>query len=221
VVEDAPVAAAIAGALADAEVGADVDAAAGAEADDVADAPADRCATGAGELAWVSGLADGVTVAAGATAARVRTGAAGSGSAQASSAAQSTAAGAAWRWSWRVGIGADEVRLGTAASLAITSPGGADGPASWPSGETMGGSGRCPGTASRNGFAGATTGGPATVRWIGGRDAHAPVGAAARNPAGGAGSEDGEGAAAGPSGVAVGPSDGALRPNGQGRRTGL
>jgi hypothetical protein len=117
--------------------------------------------------AWVRGRAVGVTVAAGETAARRRTGG-GSGAASGTGSGEDQAAtaapAAARRWTGRVGIAAWEVRLGTADGFATTSPGGADGPVSWPRGWTIGGSPRWPGTASRNGPDGATRGAPDTVR---------------------------------------------------------
>ncbi len=196
-----------------------------ADADD-----ADRCsplATGAGAV--VSGRDEGVTVAAGETDGNNRSGASATGSDQAPEAshpgspaadpAADAAAEAARRWTGRVGIGACEVRLGTA-GFASTRPTGAEAPVSWPSGVTIGGSGWWPGTASRNRSEGATRGGPLSVRWMGGSWAQAPVGAASSDTECTGAAEPA--ASAGPSGAASeGPSDGVLRPNGHGRRTGV
>jgi hypothetical protein len=182
------------------------------------DADGRRWATTAeGEGAWVSGTGAGRTVAAGGTVARVRTGAvAGSMAGWGHGASPETSVGgAARRWT---GIGARDVRLGTAAGRASTSPGGAVGPTSWPSGWSTGGRGWWPGTASRKGSDGATSGADPVARSIGGNEAQAPV-AGAPDAAGVA---DSDGPSAGPAGMSgEGPSDGVLRPNGQGRRTGL
>ncbi len=178
------------------------------------DDAAARCATGVGAAgAWVSGRGAGVTTAEGATERSVRTGAcsaAGGGASVQVSEAEGAAAERRW-----TGMAVRDVSDGVTDGRAITSPGGAVGPVSWPSGCTIGGSGWWPGTWSRNGAAGATSGGSPTVRWIGGSDAQAPVGAA------GCVGEGADGAA-GPSGATgEGPSDGVLRPNGHGRRTGV
>lgn len=186
----------------------------------VADVPdRERCpALVAG--ACVSGRSGGVTVAAEATDGIDRTGASAPGSDQASASSQAGAAAViavlARRWT---GIGALDVRRGTALGLASTRPAGAAGPVSWPSACTIGGRGWCPDTCSRNAAAGATTGGPPIVRWIGGSCAQACVGAAGPVdmvvPSEAA--DD-----AGPSGASgEGPSDGVLRPKGHGRRTGV
>jgi len=223
---------AAAGAVAGTDTGAVVAAAA---VDEVAEV-AERCATGARVPtggAIVSGRGDGVTICDSATAATRRTGSSSRVASPASSDAVpdgapatasspapvhtgSGAAGAARRWIGRVGIEADEVRLGTGIARATTRPAGAVGADSWPSGWTIGGSGRCPGTSRRNGAGGATSGAARTVRWIGGSEAHARVGRPAR---GAAGSDVAAGSAAVPGSVADGP-DGVPRPKGQGRRTG-
>ncbi len=202
------------------------DAAEGAPAAGVPGGRAVRWATATGAPLVVRGRTGGVTVAEGATDGRCLTGSSswagegtGSRKASATPAADAPIAAIGARWAGLVGMGACEVRLGTVETRATTMPAGASTPVSWPSVPTIGGSGRCPGTASRNGPAGATTGGGAMVRWIAGSVAQAPVGGPGRSPADGtiAGS-----LAAGPSGVTgEGPSDGVLRPNGQGRRTGL
>jgi hypothetical protein len=192
--------------------------------------------------ARVSGCAAGVTVPEGAIVASRRTGtgsgsvarvaaaAADAGTGCSAAGASTVVAGAvadpcaARRWTGRVGIGACDVRLGTGWAWATTRPGGADGPASWPSGVTMGGSGRWPETSWRNGAAGATSGGAPTVRWIAGSEAQAPVGGAtALAPlVVAAGVVDARAPTPPSSGcVEGGPSGDVLRPKGQGRRTGL
>ena len=122
-------------------------------ADAVAADPLERWATATGAGDWVMGLAAGVTVAPGATAARCRIGpavleaadgppvdglpasiaarsASIGASAQAVASSPWVAAPAAWCWAGRVGMGAREVRLGTVETCATTRPGGADGPVS-------------------------------------------------------------------------------------------
>jgi hypothetical protein len=219
-------------------------------ADGLTAGPRERCVTATGSGPLVRGLAAGVTVAAGATVARCRIGAvstateaaategvagiaevgvaatraASSGPADQSAAPSLGAAVLeARRWTDRVGMGAREVRLGTVETWAVTRPGGADGPVSCPSGCTIGGSGRCPGTSARNGAAGATKGGAPVVRWMGGSVAQAPVAGASEAATGASwAAPTGEAPSRASSGMWEGcPSDGVLRPNGQGRRTGL
>jgi hypothetical protein len=147
----------------------------------------------------------------------------------ASSSAQSGAPAAdapssAWRCTGRFVSGACEVRLGTGCGCATTIPVGPLGPASWPSGVTIGGSGTCPGTSARNVDAGATTGGGPDVRWIGGSRRHAPVAGLGAGPGAGTGAAASPADApepASPSGPEDAPSADVLRPNGHGRRTGL
>ena len=204
-----------------------------ADADEARAGPVDRWATATGSGLLVSGRVEGVIVAPGATVASWRIGApaptvvavaAGTATSYAAPKSSPAAAGdAVRRCAPRVGMGVCDVRLGTVDTCATTRPGGAAAPVSCPNGCTIGGSGRWPGTSARNGVDGATSGAAETVRWMGGSLAQAPVAGA------------GAGAAAlsetGPTGDAPSPasscsreacpSDGVLRPNGQGRRTGL
>jgi len=205
---------------------------AGVAADDAVLRWATGARAGATGGATVSGRTGGVTVCEAATGATCRTGAgsgstdvtddeAASGATPGSDQASADPAdgAAARRWTCRVGIAALEVRLGTGATCAATSPAGAVDTTSWPSGCTIGESGRFPGTVSRNGAVGATRGVAPTVRWMGGSVAHAPVGgaSAAIRWAVGASAVSPAGP---PSDSDEGPSDGVLRPNGQDRRTG-
>jgi hypothetical protein len=200
-------------------------------------AAADRWATGAGAV--VSGRADGVTVAAGETVASVRKGAAvdpdaasapEEAAADTDSTASSVAAAprdgsptggpsAALRCAGRIGMGADEVRLGAAAMRATTRPGGAPADRSWPSCGTIGGSGRWPGTSARNASEDATNGAGPVTRPMGGSERHAPVGRAVVST----GAEAASGAASPPgrAGEADGPAEPSADMPGEGPSEGV
>jgi hypothetical protein len=160
-------------------------------------AGAARAAAAAGETALAEGPA-GAAAAAGV--------AEGDHDPPASDAGTSTAR----RWTGRCTSGLWDVRAATGWTGASTSPAGARELTSWPRGWRIGGSGRTPGTPSRNRALGAMSGASPTARWIGGSDRQAEFGRAGVSvpPAGAGGSVSSR-----DSGDAV------ERPKGHGRRT--